>query len=120
MEMDLELGLVVLGVALVTGIAVYFVSVMGIREKSFEEAIAEQKKRSEDLLGKREKKKVNVKDKTKKQNKKKEKEKLNAGEASDDGTDGVPHQAEHHHEHGRHHVEIQEEPEIFDEALPSV
>lgn len=50
MEMDLQLSLIAIGVACATAVAVYFVSVIGIREKSFEEAIAEQKKRSDDLL----------------------------------------------------------------------
>jgi ribosome-binding protein 1 len=95
--MDLELGLIVLGVAGLTTIAVYLVSVMGIREKTFEEAIAEQKKRSEDLLGKKIVKKPQVKDKTKKkQNRKTENHK------------------------NQHHVEIVDEPDVLDESTVSI
>src|SRR5665811_1405992 len=71
---DLELGLVVLGFALITGLAIYFVSIVGVKEKSFEEAIAEQKKRSEELLGVQKVKPKSIKkEKNKKVVKRKEK-----------------------------------------------
>lgn len=119
--MELELGLAVLGVVAITATAVYLVSVMGIKEKSFEEAIAEQKKRSEDLLGRKDaKKKVTVKDKNKKQKKAKEKEKHHAPSSSPEAaeeTDSVHH---YHHDEKPHHVEIIPEPEIMEDGPVTV
>ncbi|CAG7724094.1 unnamed protein product, partial [Allacma fusca] len=119
LTMDLEMDLAVLGVVAVTAAAVYLVSVMGIKEKSFEEAIAEQKKRSEDLLGRKDtKKKVVVKDKNKKQKKAKEKEKHavpSVGESGD--VLDIPPQPHSHED--RHHVEIDPEPGILDDLAAS-
>ena len=118
--MELELGLAVVGVVVITAAAVYLVSVMGIKEKSFEEAIAEQKKRSEDLLGRKDaKKKVPVKDKNKKQKKAKEKEKHHAPPSSSEAADEVDG-VHHHHDEKPHHVEIIPEPEILDDGPVSV
>ncbi|CAG7684420.1 unnamed protein product, partial [Allacma fusca] len=95
---------------------------MGIKEKSFEEAIAEQKKRSEDLLGRKDtKKEVIVKDKNKKQKKAKEKEKHAVPSVGVRGESGdvldIPPQPHSHED--RHHVEIHPEPGILDDLAAS-
>lgn len=91
MEMDIQLSLIAIGVACATAVAVYIVSVVGIREKSFEEAIAEQKKMSNDLLGHHPTKKEKKKDKGSKEkgaNKKlKKREKQNNNVAVSDLSD---------------------------------
>ncbi|CAL8090738.1 unnamed protein product [Orchesella dallaii] len=129
MEMDLQLSLIAIGVACATAVAVYLVSVIGIKEKSFEEAIAEQKKRSDDLLGshqtKKDKKKQQVKDKSNKKLKKREK--LASGvnnnvalssDLSDVDNAGGKEQEQEPvvRSEKKNHVEIVDEPEIMEDT----
>lgn len=48
--MDVQTGLVCVGIVVVSAAAILFISTMGTRGKSFEEAIAEQRKLPDDLL----------------------------------------------------------------------
>lgn len=48
--MDIQTGLVYVGVVVISAAVIAFVSMYGIREKSYEEAIAEQRKLPDDLL----------------------------------------------------------------------
>ncbi|KAK0081520.1 hypothetical protein PV325_012031 [Microctonus aethiopoides] len=48
--MDLQTGLIYVGVVVVSAAVILFVSMFGIKEKSYEEAIAEQRKLPDDLL----------------------------------------------------------------------
>lgn len=57
---DFEMLLLILFICVITAIGVYFLSIFGVKEKSYEEAIAEQKKRSEELLGKPPQKKIKL------------------------------------------------------------
>ncbi|XP_014215655.1 kinectin [Copidosoma floridanum] len=69
--MDVQTGLVYVAVVIVSALVIGFVSIFAMKEKSYEEAIAEQRKLPDDLLlGKKEK----VKEKKKKHKKKEEKE----------------------------------------------
>jgi ribosome-binding protein 1 len=122
LAMDFELISIVVGVVAVTAAAVYLVSVMGVREKSFEEAIAEQKQRSEQLLGvkpPREKKKTAPVNKGKKQQKRVQKHQqqpTSVAAASTNGPTEVTTTAQvHEGTPPHHHVEIDPEPIILDE-----
>ena len=48
--MDLQTGLVCVGVVIVSAVVIFLVSMFGMREKSYEEALAEQRKLPDDLL----------------------------------------------------------------------
>jgi len=48
--MDVQTGLVYVGIVVLSAAAIAFISMFGIREKSYEEAIAEQRKLPDDLL----------------------------------------------------------------------
>lgn len=48
--MDVQTGLVYIGIVVLSAAAIAFISMFGIREKSYEEAIAEQRKLPDDLL----------------------------------------------------------------------
>lgn len=48
--MDLQTGLIYVGVVVVSAAVILLVSMFGIKEKSYEEAIAEQRKLPDDLL----------------------------------------------------------------------
>lgn len=119
MDLDFELISIVVGVVAVTACAVYLVSVMGVREKSFEEAIAEQKQRSEQLLGvkpPKEKKKVTANKGNKKQHKKVHKHQQQSNASNGTNENAITtNQNEVHEETPHHHVEIDPEPEILDE-----
>jgi len=49
-KMDVHTGLVYVGIVVLSAAAIAFISMLGIREKSYEEAIAEQRKLPDDLL----------------------------------------------------------------------
>lgn len=49
-KMDVQTGLVYVGIVVLSAAAIAFISMFGIREKSYEEAIAEQRKLPDDLL----------------------------------------------------------------------
>lgn len=72
---DFQMPLLVVSLAGAAGVIIYLVSVFGIREKTFEEAIAAQKEISLELLGRKELKKKAVKRKLKSKKEEKEKEK---------------------------------------------
>lgn len=48
--MDLQTGLISVGVVVLSAAVILFVSMFGMKEKSYEEAIAEQRKLPDDLL----------------------------------------------------------------------
>lgn len=48
--MDVQTGLVYVGIVVLSAAAIAFISMFSIREKSYEEAIAEQRKLPDDLL----------------------------------------------------------------------
>lgn len=48
--MDFQTGLVYVGIVVLSAAAIAFISMFGIKEKSYEEAIAEQRKFPDDLL----------------------------------------------------------------------
>lgn len=48
--MDIQTGLVYVGVVVISAAVIALISMYGIREKSYEEAIAEQRKLPDDLL----------------------------------------------------------------------
>lgn len=48
--MDVQTGLVYVGIVVLSAAVIAFISMFGIREKSYEEAIAEQRKLPDDLL----------------------------------------------------------------------
>lgn len=48
--MDVQTGLVYVGIVVISAVAIAFISMFGTREKSYEEAIAEQRKLPDDLL----------------------------------------------------------------------
>lgn len=48
--MDLQTGLVYVGVVLISAAVILLISIFGTKEKSYEEAIAEQRKLPDDLL----------------------------------------------------------------------
>lgn len=48
--MDIQTGLVYIGIVVISAAVIVFISMFGIREKSYEEAIAEQRKLPDDLL----------------------------------------------------------------------
>lgn len=49
-KMDVQTGLVYVGIVVLSAAVIAFISMFGIREKSYEEAIAEQRKLPDDLL----------------------------------------------------------------------
>jgi len=48
--MDIQTGLVYVGVVVISAAVIALISMYGIKEKSYEEAIAEQRKLPDDLL----------------------------------------------------------------------
>lgn len=50
LKMDFQTGLVYIGIVVISAAAIVLISMIGIREKSYEEAIAEQRKFPDDLL----------------------------------------------------------------------
>lgn len=48
--MDIQTGFVYIGVVVVSALLIIFMSIYGMKEKSYEEAIAEQRKLPDDLL----------------------------------------------------------------------
>lgn len=48
--MDLQTGLICVGVVVISAVVILLVSMFGMKEKSYEEAIAEQRKLPDDLL----------------------------------------------------------------------
>jgi len=100
---DFQMPLLVVSIAGLAGLVIYLISVFGIREKTFEEAIAAQKEISQELLGKKEQKKKTVKQR-KVKGKKEEKEKQ-PKEKEMEKDSNSPHP----------HVEICSQPTIMEE-----
>lgn len=104
------------------GTAVYFIMTYGTKEKTYEEAILEQRQRSEDafFLGKSAKEKQ--KEKKLKKAGKKVKEKSEKAAAMRETTDSVSSDEIDQNSHSHHknqHVAFVAEPAIIDEPLPS-
>ncbi|KAE8749299.1 hypothetical protein FOCC_FOCC004006, partial [Frankliniella occidentalis] len=118
--------LLIFGVAMLVtvfiGTAVYFIMTYGTKEKTYEEAILEQRQRSEDafFLGKSAKEKQ--KEKKLKKAGKKVKEKSEKAAAMRETTDSVSSDEIDQNSHSHHknqHVAFVAEPAIIDEPLPS-
>ncbi|XP_015123640.1 kinectin isoform X1 [Diachasma alloeum] len=102
--MDLQGGLAYVGVVVMSAVAIFLISMFGMKEKSYEEAIAEQRKLPDDLLlGKKEKGKEK---KHKNKAGKKVKEKKEEREEKEDK------------EEKPEHVQFEETPQILPPDLP--
>ncbi|XP_072744778.1 uncharacterized protein [Anoplolepis gracilipes] len=102
--MDIQTGLVYVGVVIISAGIIAFISMYGIREKSYEEAIAEQRKLPDDLLSS--KKDRNKEKKHKNKAGKKAKEKKEEKDDKDD-KDERPE-----------HVQFEETPQILPPEPP--
>ncbi|XP_011306030.1 interaptin isoform X2 [Fopius arisanus] len=103
--MDLQTGLIYVGVVVVSAVVIFLVSILGTKEKSYEEAIAEQRKLPDDLLlGKKEKGKEK---KHKNKSGKKVKEKKEEREEKEEK------------EEKPEHVQFEETPQILPPDLPA-
>ncbi|XP_011062319.1 PREDICTED: kinectin isoform X4 [Acromyrmex echinatior] len=102
--MDVQTGLVYVGIVVLSAAAIAFISMFGIREKSYEEAIAEQRKLPDDLLSSKKDKNKEKKHKNKAGKKVKEKkEEKDDKEDKDERSD---------------HVQFEETPQILPSEPP--
>ncbi|XP_018340923.1 PREDICTED: kinectin-like isoform X4 [Trachymyrmex septentrionalis] len=102
--MDVQTGLVYVGIVVLSAAAIAFISMFGIREKSYEEAIAEQRKLPDDLLFSKKDKNKEKKHKNKAGKKVKEKkEEKDDKEDKDERSD---------------HVQFEETPQILPSEPP--
>lgn len=102
------------------GTAVYFIMTLGTKEKTYEEAILEQRQQSEAhalLLGKSAKDKQKEKKLKKAEKAKKVKEKAAAMKETSDSTSDETEQSSHSH-HKNQHVAFVAEAAIIDEPAP--
>ncbi|KAL0113639.1 hypothetical protein PUN28_012644 [Cardiocondyla obscurior] len=97
--MDVQTGLIYVGIVVLSAAAIAFISMFGIREKSYEEAIAEQRKLPDDLLSSKKDKNKEKKHKNKTGKKVKEKK-----EEKDDKEDK---------DERPEHVQFEETPQIL-------
>ncbi|XP_018393909.1 PREDICTED: kinectin-like isoform X1 [Cyphomyrmex costatus] len=102
--MDVQTGLVYVGIVVLSAAAIAFISMFGIREKSYEEAIAEQRKLPDDLLSSKKDKNKEKKHKNKAGKKVKEKK-----EEKDDKDDK---------DEKSDHVQFEETPQILPPEPP--
>ncbi|XP_011872777.1 PREDICTED: kinectin isoform X3 [Vollenhovia emeryi] len=102
--MDVQTGLVYIGIVVLSAVAIAFISMFGIREKSYEEAIAEQRKLPDDLLSSKKDKNKEKKHKNKAGKKVKEKK-----EEKDDKED---------RDERAEHVQFEETPQILPSEPP--
>ncbi|XP_018305002.1 kinectin isoform X7 [Mycetomoellerius zeteki] len=102
--MDVQTGLVYVGIVVLSAAVIAFISMFGIREKSYEEAIAEQRKLPDDLLSNKKDKNKEKKHKNKAGKKVKEKK-----EEKDDKEDK---------DERADHVQFEETPQILPSELP--
>ncbi|EGI70299.1 Ribosome-binding protein 1, partial [Acromyrmex echinatior] len=103
-KMDVQTGLVYVGIVVLSAAAIAFISMFGIREKSYEEAIAEQRKLPDDLLSSKKDKNKEKKHKNKAGKKVKEKkEEKDDKEDKDERSD---------------HVQFEETPQILPSEPP--
>ncbi|XP_032691151.1 kinectin-like isoform X2 [Odontomachus brunneus] len=103
--MDIQTGFVYIGVVVASALLIVFMSIFGIKEKSYEEAIAEQRKLPDDLLSSKKDKNKEKKHKNKAGKKVKEKK-----EEKDD-KDDKDEKAEH--------VQFEEIPQILPPEPPA-
>jgi len=116
--MDIQTGLVCVGVVVLCALVIFVISMFGIKEKTYEEAIAEQRNMPENLLlGRSGKDKV--KDKKQKKTGKKVKEKPTDREKKQSETvSSVPAQPSSQE---KSHVDLKEpETEVFNKRPPQV
>ncbi|XP_054265637.1 kinectin isoform X2 [Macrosteles quadrilineatus] len=109
--MDLLTGGLCLTLAVVSALVLYFISVSSMKEKTYDEVKAEQKKKAEEYLAQGRSAKEKAKDKKLKKAGKKVKEKSNV-ESNELSSDEV--------EHGKGHVAFVEPPIVLDEQPPTV
>ncbi|XP_036139842.1 kinectin isoform X3 [Monomorium pharaonis] len=102
--MDFQTGLVYVGIVVLSAAAIAFISMFGIKEKSYEEAIAEQRKFPDDLLSNKKDKNKEKKHKNKAGKKVKEKK-----EEKDDKEDK---------DERPEHVQFEEIPQILPSEPP--
>jgi len=108
--MDLQTGLICIGLIIVSGVVLLLISIFSIKEKTYEEARAEQKKRPIDSLLVKRQPKPKPKEKKSKPNKKKKKE-LEVKLSSTDTEEAEPEHTE------PVHVTILPEAEILGEDV---
>lgn len=117
--MDIQTGLVYVGVVVLSAVVIFVISMFGIKEKTYEEAIAEQRSMPEEnlLLGRSGKDKV--KDKKQKKTGKKVKEKPTERERKQsEAVSSVPAQPSPQE---KPHMDLQEpETEVFNKRPPQV
>lgn len=107
--MDLFLGLLCLAVAIVFAVVIYFISVSSMKEKTYDEVKAEQKKKAEEYLSQGRTVKDKAKDKKLKKAGKKVKEKTTVIEHSEMSSEEA--------DTGKGHVAFVEPPVIVDKSL---
>lgn len=115
MEMDVQTGLVCVGFVVLSGAVLIIISMLGMKEKTYEEAIAEQRKMPEDALLLRRPAKSKSKDKKPQRTGKKVKEKKKEAvkqQSSTDTDEPVVSEQE------QVHVKIAPEPEVMGEGKP--
>ncbi|KAL6264526.1 hypothetical protein P5V15_004633 [Pogonomyrmex californicus] len=105
--MDVQTGLVYVGIVVISAVAILCISMFGIKEKSYEEAIAEQRKLPDDLLSNKKDKNKEKKHKNKAGKKVKEKK-----EEKDDKED------KEDKDERTEHVQFEETPQILPPEPP--
>jgi ribosome-binding protein 1 len=117
--MDIQTGLIYVGVVVLSAVVIFVISMFGIKEKTYEEAIAEQRNMPEEnlLLGRSGKDKT--KDKKQKKAGKKVKEKLTEHEKKQ--SEAVLSAPAQPSSQEKTHVDLSEpEAEVVSERLPQV
>jgi ribosome-binding protein 1 len=117
--MDIQTGLVCVGVVVLSALVIFVISMFGIKEKTFEEAIAEQRSMPEEnlLLGRSGKDKT--KDKKQKKAGKKVKEKPTDNEKK--RSEAVSSASAQPSSQDKTHVDFDDpEAEVVSERLPQV
>jgi ribosome-binding protein 1 len=118
-KMDIQTGLVYVAVVVLSAVVIFVISMFGIKEKTYEEAIAEQRNMPEEnlLLGRSGKDKV--KDKKQKKTGKKVKEKPAEREKKQsEAVSSVPVQPSSQE---KSHMDLEEpETEVFNKRPPQV
>ncbi|XP_011636853.1 kinectin-like isoform X3 [Pogonomyrmex barbatus] len=105
--MDVQTGLIYVGIVVISAVAILCISMFGIKEKSYEEAIAEQRKLPDDLLSNKKDKNKEKKHKNKAGKKVKEKK-----EEKDDKED------KEDKDERTEHVQFEETPQILPPEPP--
>lgn len=105
--MDLITATLCLTLAVVSGLVIYFISVSSMKEKTYDEVKAEQKKKAEEYLAQGRTAKEKAKDKKLKKAGKKVKEKASPESVEASSADEI--------DHGKGHVAFVESPIVVDE-----